>query len=171
MKHGNEGAANAMTMLRLQDVAPPRLNAWLRRLLPDDLLLLTARLGMGAVFFLSGRTKVEGLFTIKASTYDLFRSEYALPLLSPELAAQLATSAEHVLPVLLLLGLATRPAAAAMFGMTTVIQLFVYPLAWPTHLIWAGLLLPLLARGAGAWSLDHVLTRPPFHPTSPGPPQ
>lgn len=148
-----------MTMLHLQDAAPPRLAAQLRRLLPDDLLLLIARLGIGAVFFLSGRTKVEGFLTIKPSTYELFRSEYALPLLPPEVAAQLATGAENFLPVLLALGLATRPAAFGMFCMTAVIEVFVYPDAWPTHLSWAGLLLPLIARGAGAWSLDRVLWR------------
>ncbi|MTV38955.1 DoxX family protein [Duganella radicis] len=148
-----------MTTLHLRDAAAPRPAAWLRRLLPDELLLLTARLGIGAVFFLSGRTKVEGFMTIKPSTYELFRSEYALPLLPPEIAAQLATAAEHILPLLLALGLATRPAAAGMFCMTAVIEIFVYPDAWPTHLSWAGLLLPLIARGGGAWSLDHLLWR------------
>lgn len=160
-----------MTMRLLQDAPPPRLTDWLRRLLPDDLLLLIARLGIGAVFFLSGRTKVEGFLTIKPSTYELFRSEYALPLLPPEVAAQLATTAENCLPVLLALGLATRPAAAGMFCMTAVIELFVYPDAWPTHLSWAGLLLPLIARGAGAWSLDYVLWRRFYSATQPGDPQ
>ncbi|WP_343730480.1 DoxX family protein [Duganella sp.] len=148
-----------MTTLHLDDAAPPGLSAWLHRLLPDNLLLLIARLGIGAVFFLSGRTKVQGLMTIKASTYELFRSEYALPLLPPDIAAQLATAAENILPLLLALGLATRPAAAGMFCMTAVIEIFVYPDAWPTHLSWAGLLLPLIARGGGAWSLDHLLWR------------
>ncbi|TFW31430.1 DoxX family protein [Duganella callida] len=136
-----------------------RLGAGLRRALPEPLLLLVARLGIGAVFFQSGRTKVEGLLTIKPSTYELFRSEYALPLLPPELAAQLSATAENVLPILLAFGLATRPAAAGMFIMTAVIEIFVYPDAWPTHLSWAGLLLPLIARGAGDWSLDHLLWR------------
>lgn len=131
----------------------------LPQLLPKALLLLIARLGIGAVFFLSGRTKVTGFLTIKPTTYELFRSEYALPLLAPELAAQLATAAENFLPVLLVLGLATRPAAAALLAMTAVIEIFVYPAAWPTHLTWAGLLLPLLAHGAGAWSLDRLLYR------------
>ena len=154
-----------MTTLHLHDAAPPSLGAWLRRLLPDNLLLLIARLGIGAVFFLSGRTKVQGFMTIKASTYELFRSEYALPLLPPDIAAQLATAAENILPLLLALGLATRPAAAGMFCMTAVIEIFVYPDAWPTHLSWAGLLLPLIARGGGAWSLDHLLWRRFSSPT------
>jgi putative oxidoreductase len=126
----------------------------LERLLPQDLLLLVARLGIAAIFFLSGRTKVEGLLTVTPATYDLFRTEYALPLLPPELAAHAAAYAEHLFPLLLVLGLFTRPAAAALLGMTLVIQIFVYPDAWPTHLSWAGLLLPLIAHGGGAWSLD-----------------
>lgn len=129
----------------------------LNRLLPEALLLLLARLAVASIFFLSGRTKVQGLFTVKESTYDLFLYEYALPVIPAELAAQLATAAEHLLPLLLLAGLFTRPAALALLGMTAVIQLFVYPAAWPTHLSWAALLLPLIASGAGAWSLDRVV--------------
>jgi putative oxidoreductase len=125
------------------------------RMLPESLLLLVARFGIGVVFFLSGRTKVEGWFTLTDSTYYLFEHEYALPLLSPQMAAPLATSAEHVLPVLLALGLLTRVAASGLLCMTLVIQLFVYPDAWPTHLSWLAILLPLIARGGGAWSLDH----------------
>jgi len=131
------------------------------RLLPDSLLLLIARAGIAAVFFLSGRSKVAGLLTIKPSTYQLFQSEYALPLLPPELAAHLATYAEHFFPLLLALGWFTRPAAAALLGMTAVIEIFVYPEAWPTHLLWAGLLLSLVAHGGGAWSLDALMRRPP----------
>ena len=129
----------------------------IQRLLPPALLLLVARLGIAAVFFLSGRTKVTGFLELKPSTYTLFRSEYALPLIPPEWAAHLATYAEHLFPLLLVLGLLTRPAAAALLGMTLVIEVFVYPEAWPTHLTWAGLLLPLLAYGGGAWSLDRVI--------------
>ena len=135
------------------------LSAWLPRVLPDNVILLVARLGIASVFFLSGRTKVEGLLTIKASTYELFASEYALPLIPPDLAARLATGAEHLFPLLLVLGLFTRSSALALLGMTTVIEIFVYPDAWSTHLSWAGLLLPLLARGGGNWSLDHLFHR------------
>jgi putative oxidoreductase len=126
------------------------------RLLPHDLLLLVARLGIAAVFFLSARTKVEGFLTLRDSTYELFRTEYALPFMDPVVAAHVATWAEHVFPILLVLGLFTRPAALALLGMTLVIEIFVYPEAWPTHLSWAGLLLPLIARGAGGWSLDRL---------------
>ena len=116
--------------------------AALRSVLPDALLLLIARLAIAAIFFLSGRTKVEGLLTITDGTYELFRSEYALPIVSPEVAAIAATGAEHLFPILLVLGLGTRFAALALIGMTLVIQLFVYPDAWPTHLTWLAILLP-----------------------------
>ncbi|MBW8900874.1 MAG: DoxX family protein [Massilia sp.] len=129
----------------------------LARALPDDALLLLDRVAVAAIFFLSGRTKVEGLFTIKPSTYELFRSEYALPLVPPELAAHMATTAEHAFPLLLVLGLCTRGAALGLLGMTAVIEVFVYPDAWPTHLSWAALLLPLVAKGGGKWALDRLV--------------
>jgi putative oxidoreductase len=134
-----------------------RLAELLEQVLPASLLLLVQRLGIAAVFFQSGRTKVEGIFTIPDTTIELFRSEYALPLLPPELAAYMAAGAEHLFPVLLVLGLFTRLSAAALLGMTMVIQIFVYPDAWPTHLSWAALMLPLVALGGGRWSLDRLL--------------
>ncbi|OAJ45784.1 DoxX family protein [Pseudomonas marginalis] len=130
----------------------------IQRLLPEALLLLVARVAIAAVFFLSGRTKVSGFLELKPSTYTLFRSEYALPLIPPDWAAHLATYAEHLFPLLLVLGLLTRASAVALLGMTLVIEVFVYPDAWPVHLTWAGLLLPLLAYGGGAWSLDRLIS-------------
>ena len=134
-----------------------RLTALAQRALPLDLLLLVQRLGIAAVFFQSGRTKIEGLFTIPQTTIDLFELEYALPLLPPKLAAYLAAGAEHLFPVLLVLGLFSRLSATALLGMTMVIQLFVYPDAWPTHLSWVGLMLPLIAIGGGRFALDRPL--------------
>ena len=131
----------------------------LQRAVPESTLLLLARLGIAAVFFQSGRTKVEGLLTITDGTYELFRTEYALPLVDPVVAAHAATYSEHLFPILLVLGLFTRPAALALLGMTMVIEIFVYPDAWPTHLSWIALLLPLVVRGAGKWSLDRALWR------------
>lgn len=125
--------------------------------LNQSLLLLVQRVGIAAVFFQSGRTKVEGLFTIPDTTVELFRSEYALPLLPPDIAAYAAAGAEHLFPILLVLGLFTRLSATALLGMTLVIQLFVYPDAWPTHLSWAGLMLPLIALGGGRFSLDRLV--------------
>ena len=124
--------------------------------IPYSLLALIARLGVADVFWRSGQTKVEG-FHIRDATFFLFRDEYKLPLLPPELAAQMATVAEHLLPVLLVLGLFTRLSALALLGMTLTIQLFVYPDAWPTHLSWAGLMLYLIGRGAGNVSVDRML--------------
>jgi putative oxidoreductase len=126
------------------------------RVLNPSLLLLTQRLGIAAVFFMSARTKVEGWFTIPDTTYELFRTEYAGVPLPPEIAAVMATVNEHVFSILLALGLFTRFSALVLLGMTAVIEIFVYPDAWPTHLSWAGLLLPLIALGGGKLSLDKL---------------
>ena len=126
---------------------------------PDWPLALLLRIGVAVPFFLSGRTKVEGLLTISPSTQYLFAEEYRVPLLPPELAATLATYAEHALPILLILGLLTRPAAIGLLGMTLVIQLFVYPGAYATHGTWAALLLYLVSQGPGAVSIDHLIAR------------
>jgi putative oxidoreductase len=126
----------------------------LSRFVSHPLLALGARLSMAGVFLMSGRTKVEGWLTVSDNTVSLFEEEYRLPLLPPDLAAHLATYAEHLFPLLLVLGLATRLSAAALLAMTLVIQLFVYPAAWATHLGWATLMLYLVGRGPGALSLD-----------------
>lgn len=129
----------------------------LERGVPHDLLALATRVAIAAIFFLSGRTKVDGLLHISDSAYELFRTEYRLPLVPPDIAAHLAAYAEHLFPFLLVLGLFTRLSAAALLGMTLVIQVFVYPDAWPTHLSWAALMLYLVGRGAGRLSLDRAL--------------
>jgi putative oxidoreductase len=128
-------------------------------LLPDALLLLVARIGIAAIFFMSGRTKVDGVIHITDGTYALFQSEYALPIIPSDLAAVAATWAEHIFPLLLAIGLFTRFSALALFCMTLIIQIFVYPDAWPTHLSWAAILLPLIAAGAGDWSMDGFVKR------------
>ena len=130
------------------------------RLFPPSLLLLIQRLGIAAVFFMSGRTKVDGLLTVNDGAFELFRTDYALPLVKPEIAAYAATYSEHLFPLLLVLGLFTRFAALALLIMTSIIEIFVYPDAWPTHLSWAGLLLPLIALGGGKMSLDRLLKLP-----------
>ena len=130
-----------------------RLEGWISH----ALLATAARIGIGSVFFLSGRTKVEGLLSVNDSALTLFREEYKVPLLPPEFAAHMAAYAEHLFPLLLFLGLATRLSALALLGMTVVIQLFVYPDAWPTHLSWAVALLYLAGRGAGPLSADKAL--------------
>ena len=127
-------------------------------LIGHPLLALVDRIAIGAIFFLSGRTKVEGFLHVTDGAYTLFREEYKVPLIPPEIAAHIAAYAEHLFPILLVLGLFTRLSALALLGMTLVIQVFVYPDAWPTHLSWAGLLLYLAGRGAGPVSLDRVFS-------------
>lgn len=130
-----------------------RLERWIRL----DAVLLVSRVAIAAVFFVSGRTKVSGVLDVTDQAVGLFRDEYRLPLVDPAFAAHAAAYAEHALPLLLVLGLGTRVAALGLLAMTAVIELFVYPDAWPTHLSWAAPLLLIAARGAGAWSLDRRL--------------
>jgi putative oxidoreductase len=120
---------------------------------PYTLLALPLRVGAAIVFWNSAMTKLASWDT----TIDLFTDEYKVPLLPPELAANLVLSIELTTPVLLVFGLFTRAAALVLLGMTTVIEVFVYPLAWPTHIQWAAMLLMLICRGAGQFSLDHVV--------------
>lgn len=132
------------------------------KLFPLSLLLLVQRLGIAAVFFMSGRTKIEEGTWLKLSdgAFELFRADYALPFIPPVPATYAATTAEHLFPILLTLGLFTRVSAAGLLVMTLVIEIFVYPDAWPTHLSWAGLLLPLIALGGGKLSLDRLFRIP-----------
>ncbi|MCC6001860.1 MAG: DoxX family protein [Pararhodobacter sp.] len=125
-------------------------------LVPQDILGLAARVFPAVVFWQSARTKVDG-FTIKDSTWFLFEHVYALPVMPPAWAAVLATVAEHVLPLLLVLGLLARFSALGLLIMTGVIQVFVFPGAWVTHGLWAVALLVVLAQGPGRWSVDHLL--------------
>jgi putative oxidoreductase len=124
--------------------------------IPEDLVALLLRVFPALVFWQSGQTKVDG-WRIKDSTWFLFEQEYALPLIPSDVAAVLATVAEHLLPVLLILGLLTRLSALGLLAMTAVIQLFVYPDAWVTHGLWMAALLAVVAQGPGRWSADHFL--------------
>lgn len=94
-------------------------------------------------------------------TIALFQDEYlaALPFLPAAPMAYLAGTLELVCSVLVLIGLATRLAALPLLGMTLFIQLFVYWNSWPQHILWAAMLIYLIARGPGAWSLDHLVAR------------
>ncbi|MGE0671453.1 MAG: DoxX family protein [Methylibium sp.] len=140
--------------------------------IPNSLVALLARFSIAAVFWNSGQTKIEGLavnlvngeFTLgwprlSDSALALFQEEYKLPLLPPELAAPMAAVAEHMFPLLILVGLATRFSALALLGMTAVIQVFVYPGAYATHGSWAAVLLYLMVHGPGRLSIDHWLAR------------
>ena len=146
----------------VQTATPPLANGkrlaalvrWLESV-PYALLAIPLRIALATVFWNSAMTKLANWDT----AIELFRDEYRLPLLPPELAATMALSIELSAPVLLLLGLATRPVALLLLGMTTVIEIFVYPQAWPTHIQWAAMLLVLLCRGPGSWSVDHLLRK------------
>ena len=124
--------------------------------IPYSIVALASRVAVAGVFWRSGRTKVSGI-SIREETFFLFREEYKVPLLPPDLAAYLSTIAEHVLPIFLIVGLASRLSALGLFGMTMVIQLFVFPNAWPEHIQWAALLGLIISRGPGAISLDHLI--------------
>ena len=121
-------------------------------------IALSARVFPAAVFWQSGQTKVAG-WHLKPSAIALFQNDYQLPLIDPTVAAYVSAFNEHLFPILLVLGLATRFAALALLLMTAVIEIFVYPGAWPTHGVWATCFLLLLARGPGALSLDHLIAR------------
>jgi putative oxidoreductase len=124
--------------------------------IPYSVIALASRVAVADIFWRSGRTKVNG-FSIREETFYLFREEYKVPLLPPDLAAYLSTIGEHVFPVLLVIGLASRLSALALFGMTLVIQLFVVPGGWPEHILWFSLLGLIIARGPGAISLDRLI--------------
>jgi len=137
-------------------------------MIPMSLILLAARIGIGMVFLKSAFTKVvdwslwEALtfqLTLADNTYMLFEYEYAVPVLPFETAAYLATYAESWLPLFLFIGLFTRAAALGLFGMTLVIQVFVYPHLWAEHLFWAAALMLIMARGPGIVSVEHWLGR------------
>ena len=140
--------------------------------LPHFVMAFVARFSIAAVFWKSGQTKIEGFaidivsgdFTLgiprlSNSAVFLFKEEYKLPFLSPELAATMAALGEHILPVLILFGLATRLSALGLLVMTLVIQVFVYPGAYATHGTWAAVLLFLMAYGPGKLSIDAWVAR------------
>ena len=164
--------------MHTQATKPGHLRCWIKgpfRLMqhiPHSLIAFVARFSIAAVFWKSGQTKVEGLaIDLVSGTFELgtprladsatylFSNEYKIPLLPPEFVAQMAAFSEHVFPVLILLGLATRFSALMLLGMTLIIQLFVYPDAYPTHGTWIAILLYLMARGPGAFSIDHLIAR------------
>lgn len=127
--------------------------------LAEAIILLLSRLALAGIFWRSGRTKVaEGSWLqVSDSAIFLFDEEYHMPF--PEITATIATYAEHLLPILITLGLFTRVGAAGLLVMTLVIQFFVYPDAWwQTHIIWAALAGILIVHGAGLFSADRLLS-------------
>jgi putative oxidoreductase len=134
-------------------------------LVPSDLISLIARISIGTVFFRSGLTKIDGCKSlgellscrVSDSAYYLFANEYKVPVIAPNLAANLATVAELTLPLFLWAGLLSRFAALALLLMTLVIQVFVYPNAFDTHGVWAVALLFIMVHGPGRLSLDWII--------------
>jgi putative oxidoreductase len=123
--------------------------------LPLSLILLAGRVGVGVTFFKAGLLKYNSWeFTVK-----LFEDEYRVPLLDPAVAARIAMIQELTIPILLFLGLATRIATVPLLGMIAVIQIFVYPNAYNDHLVWGSILVLVLTRGPGVFSLDYLLER------------
>ncbi len=137
-----------------------RIASFLGRLnrFPASLLGLIIRVGIADVFWRSGQTKVDG-WHVTESAVQLFRDEYKVPLLTPEVAATLAAVQEHLFSTLLVVGLASRLSALGLLAMTAVIEIFVYPENWPEHLLWSGSLLYIITRGPGGWSIDELLWR------------
>ncbi len=123
--------------------------------IPYWLIALTARIALAQVFWSSAQAHLANWDT----TLYMFGDTYQVPLLPPDLAAHLAVAIEMAMPPLLVLGFATRFAAMALFGMTLVIEIFVFPEAWPTHIQWAAMQLVLMGRGAGSLSLDALIQR------------
>jgi putative oxidoreductase len=124
--------------------------------IPYWFIALAARIFPAAVFWQSGETKVVG-WHLKPSAVMLFQNEYQLPLIDPTIAAYATALSEHFFPILLVIGLAARFSALALLFMTAVIEVFVYPGAWPTHGVWATCFLLVIARGPGSLSLDHLV--------------
>ncbi|MGH8789629.1 MAG: DoxX family protein [Cupriavidus necator] len=150
MSHLTHSTVSSMTLAG----RARRVLAWLDRF-PHTVLAIPLRLALATVFWNSAMAKLANW----ESALYLFREDYNVPLIPAEPAAYVAVSIELVAPVLLMLGLATRPVALVLLGMTTLIQVFVYPQAWPTHIQWAAMLLVLLARGPGKLSIDWLIRR------------
>ncbi|MFI0457503.1 MAG: DoxX family protein [Candidatus Thiodiazotropha endolucinida] len=136
-----------------------RLFDFIGKSIPEWGIALLARGAIAYTFWSSGRSKVSGFLDISDSTFLLFEHEYGVPLIPPNIAAHMATYAEHLFPILLVLGLFTRFAALSLLIMTAVIQLFVYPDAWNVHMWWALAMLYLIRHGGGLVSLDRLLWR------------
>jgi putative oxidoreductase len=157
-----EGAREerVMTMtMKMDETTSPTLLGRIRDLydrlglLPLSLIQLMARVSLAMIFWRSGQAKIANWDL----TLQLFANEYKVPILPPEIAAPMAAAVELSTPVLLVLGLLTRVATLPMIGMTLVIQIFVYPMSWVDHLTWLAMLLLLLSRGPGVFSLDHLI--------------
>ena len=146
-----------MTALATQRARVHSLFTWVEGIVPMSLIQLGARLAVAGIFFKSGLTKVDGNWNVTPLTVALFRDEYKVPIIPPELAAHVGTFFELTMPILLAIGLLSRLATLPLLGMTAVIGLFIYPAGWDTHLSWAVMLILILSRGPGLISADAAL--------------
>ncbi len=142
-----------------------RSNAIVRAVARPSLTQLVLRCGLAVPFWRSGVNKWDGFLQLNDVAVLLFSSEFQLhlpggPYLfpAPAVFAFAAGSAEILLPILLVLGLATRLAALGLLVMTLVIELTV-PDGWPLHVTWAAMALGVMAWGPGRVSLDHLIVR------------
>ena len=128
-------------------------------LIPHWFHALLARVAIALVFWNSGRTKVPdwNFFAVNETTLQLFMEDYKVPLLSPPIAAYMSQTAEHVFPILLIIGFASRFSALALLCMTAVIEIFVYPDAYVLHGTWAAILIFIMKYGPGVISLDYLI--------------
>jgi putative oxidoreductase len=155
-----------MQSMTTTTIPMPRAGGRLSRVLaalgrvPLPLIQVLFRLAIAAVFLKAGLTKIASW----ELTVQLFADEYKVPVLPPDLAAAMAAAFEIGCSILLVLGLATRLATLPLLGMIAVIQTFVYPGAYAEHLTWASILLFLLTRGAGPWSVDRAIGLEPAEP-------
>ena len=126
---------------------------------PLPVLALAFRIGVGMVFFKSAMTKLDDHWMVTDTAVALFQDEYKVPILPPMLAAYLGTANELFSSLMIMLGFGARLGAAALLGLVTVIEVFVYPGNWAEHLMWASLLAYVLTRGPGPISIDHLIAR------------
>jgi putative oxidoreductase len=165
-RFGTGPASLGLMLIRRLENIPSSLNGWLTALWEFGL-----RVGVAMVFFHSGETKVASSgwwdvgswWSITDTTILLFTEEYKVPILPPDVAAYLATTAEHVAPVMVILGLGARLGAAVLLGMTLVIQIFIYPDHWYEHLLWTAPLIYVFVRGPGRLSIDYMIRRSLTH--------
>lgn len=174
MSESAESAHPAAPRWRSLITAPIGMVNELCAVIPYALIALAIRLIMARVFFLDGQSKIAGSSVtldlktfsfsvilpeqVKSETFQMFQTKFAAVPLPPNFSASFVSYAEFILPILLVLGFASRISAAILFIMTAVIQIFVLPEAlWTVHIYWAALLLVLMTVGPGALSIDHLI--------------
>ena len=124
---------------------------------------IVLRVALAVPFWKSGTLKWHGFVQLNDTAIVLFTDEFRLhlpggpyPFPAPAVFAFLSACGEVTFPVLLVLGLGTRFAAAGLLLMTCIIELTV-PDGWPIHITWAAMALGIAAWGPGLISIDYLL--------------